>query len=70
MRGLGDDPGAALFVGDTYRADHLGPTRAGMRALLIDPHHRAPVPEEARISSAFALPARLAELGLTPAASS
>ncbi|MFI1308791.1 HAD family hydrolase [Streptomyces albidoflavus] len=42
LREPGADPGAALFVGDTYRADHLGPTRAGVRALLIDPHRRAP----------------------------
>lgn len=63
------DPAAAVLVGDTYRADHQGPTRAGIRALLIDPHHRAPVPDEARLASVFALPARLAELGLTPPAS-
>ncbi|MFD7647014.1 hypothetical protein ACFV5M_05045 [Streptomyces albidoflavus] len=35
---------------------------------LIDPHRRAPVPEEARTCSVFARPARLAELGLTPPA--
>ncbi|MET7507108.1 hypothetical protein [Streptomyces albidoflavus] len=64
------DPAPAVSVGDTYRAGHLGPTRAGVRALLVDPHRRAPVPEEARLVSVFALPARLVELGLTPPASS
>ncbi|MFE6719239.1 HAD family hydrolase [Streptomyces albidoflavus] len=68
LRELRVDPGSAVFVGDTYRADHEGPTRVGIRAFLIDPQRRAPVPEEARLASVFALPARLAALGLAPPA--
>ncbi|WP_373557416.1 HAD family hydrolase [Streptomyces sp. CS227] len=45
MRELGADPGAAHFVGDTYRADRLGAIRAGIRALLIDPPRRLPYPQ-------------------------
>lgn len=60
------DPAAAVFVGDTYGADRQGPTRVGIRALLVDPHRRAPAPEEARLASVFALPARLTEPGRTP----
>jgi putative hydrolase of the HAD superfamily len=37
----GCEPGAILFVGDTYEADVVGPERAGMQALLV----RRPHPE-------------------------
>ncbi|MER6287705.1 HAD family hydrolase [Streptomyces sviceus] len=59
---LGIAPGAAVFVGDTYEADYLGPLRAGIRSLLIAPHSQAALPSEARLSSIFELPARLATL--------
>lgn len=59
---LGIAPAAAVFVGDTYEADYLGPLQAGIRSLLIDPHSQAAIPHEARLSSVFELPARLATL--------
>lgn len=52
---LGIGAEAALFVGDTYAADYDGPRRLGIRALLIDPHESAPVPETDRLRSLFDL---------------
>lgn len=57
---LGVPAAAAVFVGDTYLADFVGPRRAGIPAFLIDPRHRAPVPESHRLSSIAELPDRLA----------
>lgn len=54
------DPACAVFVGDTYDADYQGPSQAGIRSFLIDPHRRAAIPDAARLSSIFDLPARLA----------
>lgn len=59
---LGITPGAAVFVGDTYEADYRGPLQAGISPLLIDPHSQVAIPHEARLSSIFELPARLAAL--------
>jgi putative hydrolase of the HAD superfamily len=56
------DPTAAVFVGDTCEADYHGPSQAGIRSFLIDPHNQAAIPAEARLSSIFELPARLAAL--------
>jgi putative hydrolase of the HAD superfamily len=56
---LGIDAAAAVFVGDTYTPDFVGPDRAGIAAFLIDPHRRAPVPDERRLDSIADLPARL-----------
>lgn len=56
---LGADAGAAVFVGDTYGPDFVGPERVGITAFLIDPHRRASVPEERRLTSVVDLPARL-----------
>jgi putative hydrolase of the HAD superfamily len=42
---------AVAFVGDSYDADYLGPTQAGMAAFLIDPDDRHGVPSGARLSS-------------------
>lgn len=55
------DPACAVFVGDTYNADYQGPSQAGIRSFLIDPHRRAAIPDAARLSSIFELPARLAK---------
>ena len=52
---LGIGPGEALFVGDNPVADYEGPTAAGMRAYLIDPAARHPVPADRRIDSVFDL---------------
>jgi putative hydrolase of the HAD superfamily len=55
---LGIDASAAVFVGDTYEPDFVGPERAGIAAFLIDPHRRAPVPDERRLNSVLDLPHR------------
>lgn len=59
LRALGVDASAAVFVGDSYRPDFLGPQRAGITAYLIDPLSRAPVPADRRLASVFDLPRRL-----------
>jgi putative hydrolase of the HAD superfamily len=46
----GSAPGEALFVGDSYGPDYVGPRAVGMRALLIDPERLAPVPAADRIA--------------------
>ncbi|MGI5151209.1 HAD family hydrolase [Plantactinospora sp. CA-294935] len=56
---LGIDAGSAVFVGDSYGPDFVGPERAGIPAYLIDPDRRAPVPEARRLGSILDLPARL-----------
>ncbi|MFI9603513.1 HAD family hydrolase [Streptomyces sp. NPDC052043] len=56
------DPAAAVFVGDTYNADYRGPSQVGIRSLLIDPRRQVAIPDEARLSSIFDLPTRLAVL--------
>jgi putative hydrolase of the HAD superfamily len=53
---LGIGPRDALFVGDTYAPDFLGPERAGITALLIDPDRRSPVPAARRLDSILDLP--------------
>lgn len=45
LRELPVDPGSAVLVGDTCRADHEGPTRAGIRAFLIDRSGGLPHPK-------------------------
>lgn len=56
---LGIEPGAAVFVGDTYTADFAGPERFGMTAYLIDPAGRADVPGDRRLRSVLDLPAAM-----------
>jgi putative hydrolase of the HAD superfamily len=56
---LGIDAGAAVFVGDTYRPDFVGPERAGIAAFLIDPDRREPVPPDRRLDSIVDFPDRL-----------
>jgi putative hydrolase of the HAD superfamily len=56
---LGIDAASAVFVGDTYTPDFVGPERAGITAFLIDPDRRAPVPDERRLDSIADLPVRL-----------
>ncbi|MBF9127819.1 HAD family hydrolase [Plantactinospora sp. S1510] len=57
---LGVAAESVVFVGDTIEPDYHGPRRLGMRAFLIDPTGRAPVPDRHRLSSVFDLPGRLA----------
>lgn len=53
-------PADAVFVGDSYEADHLGPVQAGMCGYLIDPDRRHPeVPDDLRLDSLLDLEARL-----------
>jgi putative hydrolase of the HAD superfamily len=57
---LGIAAGDAVFVGDSYPADYLGPSALGITSFLIDPDALADVPAHRRIGSVFDLPARLA----------
>lgn len=57
---LGVPASAAVFIGDSYAPDFHGPRQAGIRAFLIDPDRRAPVPDSARLVSVLELPTRLA----------
>jgi putative hydrolase of the HAD superfamily len=52
-------PGEALFVGDSLGPDYVGPRAVGMRALLIDPEGRAPVPAADRLASVLELRERI-----------
>lgn len=49
-----------VFVGDSYEADYLGPTTAGMTAYLIDPAGARSVPPGRRLSSVLDLETALA----------
>lgn len=62
LRVLGVDAQAAVFVGDTYGPDFLGPERAGMAAFLIDPGQHATIPATRRLTSVLDLPAGLRTL--------
>jgi putative hydrolase of the HAD superfamily len=41
----------AVYVGDSYAADYVGATEAGLRCLLIDPLKAHAIPETARLST-------------------
>jgi putative hydrolase of the HAD superfamily len=56
---FGTDASRTVFVGDSYEADYQGPTDAGLRAFLIDPASRHPVPPPRRLTSVLDLPTRL-----------
>jgi putative hydrolase of the HAD superfamily len=60
---LGVDAADAVFVGDSYLADYVGPERVGIRAFLIDPGCVSPVPERRRIDTLADLEERLRGLG-------
>jgi putative hydrolase of the HAD superfamily len=62
---LGVGPADALFVGDTYLADYVGPERSGIRAFLIDPARIEHVPAAHRIDSLAKLASHLDQQGLT-----
>lgn len=55
----GGVPGGALFVGDSLGPDYVGPRALGMRALLIDPEGRAPVPVADRLAGVLELRGRV-----------
>jgi len=48
LAALGIEPAAALMVGDRPKEDVAGANAAGIRALLYDPHGRAPGPGSIR----------------------
>jgi putative hydrolase of the HAD superfamily len=52
-------PAEAVFVGDSYAADYVGPTTAGIRSFLIDPRRTADVPVGHRLTSVFDLAAQM-----------
>jgi putative hydrolase of the HAD superfamily len=54
------NPETSVYVGDTFTADYLGATNAGLRCLLIDPNHRHDVPDANRMSHILDASARLA----------
>jgi putative hydrolase of the HAD superfamily len=56
---LGIDASRAVFVGDTYDADFVGPSEAGIRAYLIDPARAYAIPPDQRLDSLADLPGRL-----------
>lgn len=62
LAALGGRAEEAVYVGDTYDADYLGATGAGLRAILIDPAGKHPVPARDRIRRLADLPAALARL--------
>jgi len=53
-------PETSVYVGDTFAADYLGATNAGLRCLLIDPAHRHEVPDANRMRHILDASARLA----------
>ena len=60
LRELGASADRAVYVGDSFEADYCGARSAGLRALLIDPEARHPVPAEERLVSIFDLEPSLA----------
>ena len=63
LAAVGVSASSAVFVGDSYAPDFLGPEQVGMTAFLIDPQRRAPVPDSRRLSSIFDLPTKLSNIG-------
>lgn len=52
---LDASPGDCVYVGDNFEADYRGAASAGMRAVLIDPLRKFPVPVDDRIDSILSL---------------
>jgi putative hydrolase of the HAD superfamily len=51
----GGSPEAAIHVGDSFVADYLGASRAGLSCLLIDPEKKESVPSPERIDHVLQL---------------
>jgi putative hydrolase of the HAD superfamily len=60
---LGVGPDQAIFVGDGYLPDFVGPRAVGISSYLIDPAAQSDVPESRRLGSLADLPAALATAG-------
>lgn len=52
-------PENAIFVGDNYLADYVGPSQAGIRAYVIDPLRIMDVPPDRRLGSVFEVAERI-----------
>jgi putative hydrolase of the HAD superfamily len=52
---LDASPDQCVYVGDSYVADYLGARAAGVRAVLIDPLSKTPVPNADRLESIAAI---------------
>ena len=52
----------SLYVGDTYEADYVGATGAGMRCLLIDPQGAHDIDSAHRIDNILGLETGLRSL--------
>jgi putative hydrolase of the HAD superfamily len=61
MRQAGTTPDNSIYVGDTFEADYLGATGAGMGCYLIDPDRVHDIGDHQRIDSILGLEATLAE---------
>lgn len=59
LRRLGIDAASAVFVGDNFTADYLGPQTVGITAFLIDPTRKHRVDEDRRLRSLSDLPGAL-----------
>jgi putative hydrolase of the HAD superfamily len=57
LAGVG--PETAVYVGDSYQADYLGASNAGLRCLLIDPRRQHDIPETHRLNNILDLPTAL-----------
>jgi putative hydrolase of the HAD superfamily len=52
-------PETSVYVGDSFDADYVGATNAGLRCLLIDPQRLHAIPERARLEHVIETRARL-----------
>jgi len=59
MGQLGSTPENSFYVGDTYEADYVGATGAGMGVFLIDPDDKHDIASHERIDSILGLEAAL-----------
>lgn len=60
LRRTGSSPASTVHVGDLYHVDVVGARRAGVRALLLDPHRLYSAFDVERITDLTELPATIA----------
>ncbi len=61
MRQAGTTPENSLYVGDTYEADYVGATGAGMGIFLIDPDRNHDIGDTERIDTILGLESALSD---------
>jgi HAD superfamily hydrolase (TIGR01509 family) len=66
LQRTGSSPGSTVHVGDLYHVDVVGARRAGLRALLLDPHQLYSEFDVERIARLTDLPAAIATLRHDP----